>query len=81
MYGSMKDHLARQLAQIEQGGLTKPERVITSPQSNRITTAAGQSVLNMCANNYLGLADHPEVIRAYSICAPTTTWAWPIIPR
>jgi len=64
MYGSIKDHLARQLAEIEQGGLTKPERVITSPQSNRITTATGQSVLNLCANNYLGLADHPEVIRA-----------------
>ncbi|UCD49889.1 MAG: glycine C-acetyltransferase [Phycisphaerales bacterium] len=64
MYGTMKNHLAQQLAEIEQAGLSKPERVITSPQSNRITTATGQSVLNMCANNYLGLADHPEVIRA-----------------
>ena len=64
MYGTMKDHLVRELAEIEQAGLSKPERVISSPQSNRITTSAGQSVLNMCANNYLGLADHPEVIRA-----------------
>jgi len=64
MYGAMKDHLTGQLAEIEQAGLTKPERVITSPQSNRITTSTGQAVLNMCANNYLGLADHPEVIRA-----------------
>jgi len=64
MYGLMKDHLAQQLAEIEQAGLSKPERVITSPQSNRITTSTGQSVLNMCANNYLGLADHPEVIHA-----------------
>jgi len=64
MYGAMKNHLVQQLAEIEQAGLSKPERVITSPQSNRITTSAGQSVLNMCANNYLGLANHPEVIRA-----------------
>jgi len=64
MYGNMKAHLSGQLAEIDQAGLTKPERVITSPQSNRIETTAGKSVLNMCANNYLGLADHPEVIRA-----------------
>jgi len=60
----MKTHLSEQLAEIRQAGLEKPERVITSPQSNRITTTAGQTVLNMCANNYLGLANHPEVIRA-----------------
>jgi len=64
MYRDMKTHLSQQLAEIRQGGLEKPERVITSPQSNRITTSAGQSVLNMCANNYLGLANHPAVIAA-----------------
>ncbi len=64
MYGSMKTHLLRELTEIRQAGLEKPERVITSPQSNRITTSAGHSVLNMCANNYLGLANHPEVIQA-----------------
>ncbi len=64
MYGSMKTHLSRELAEIRQAGLEKPERVITSPQSNRITISTGQSVLNMCANNYLGLADHPEVVAA-----------------
>lgn len=64
MYTNMKVHLSEQLAEIRQAGLEKPERVITSPQSNRITTTAGQTVLNMCANNYLGLANHPEVIRA-----------------
>ncbi len=64
MYGSMKTHLLRELAEIRQGGLEKPERVIISPQSNRITTSSGQSVLNMCANNYLGLANHPAVIAA-----------------
>jgi glycine C-acetyltransferase len=60
----MKTHLLRELTEIRQAGLEKPERVITSPQSNRITTSAGHSVLNMCANNYLGLANHPEVIQA-----------------
>lgn len=64
MYTKMKTHLAQELAEIRAAGLEKPERVITSPQSNRITTKAGQSVLNMCANNYLGLADHPDVIQA-----------------
>jgi glycine C-acetyltransferase len=64
MYRDVKTHLSEQLAEIRQAGLEKPERVITSPQSNRITTTAGQTVLNMCANNYLGLANHPEVIRA-----------------
>jgi glycine C-acetyltransferase len=64
MYGEIKTHLAEQLAEIRQAGLEKPERIITSPQSNRITTSTGQSVLNMCANNYLGLANHPEVIAA-----------------
>jgi glycine C-acetyltransferase len=64
MYRDMKTHLSQQLAEIRQGGLEKPERVITSPQSNHITTSSGQSVLNMCANNYLGLANHPAVIAA-----------------
>ncbi len=64
MYGDMKTSLAKQLNEIRRAGLEKPERVLTSPQSNRITVSTGQSVLNMCSNNYLGLADHPEVIRA-----------------
>ncbi len=64
MYRDMKTHLSQQLAEIRQGGLEKPERVITSPQSNHITTSSGQSVLNMCANNYLGLANHPAVMAA-----------------
>jgi glycine C-acetyltransferase len=64
MYGSMKDYLQGQLTEIRDAGLEKPERVITSPQGNWITTSAGQRVLNLCANNYLGLANHPEVVRA-----------------
>lgn len=64
MFGKIKDHLNEQLSQIKQDGLYKAERIITSPQSNRIEVATGGSVLNMCANNYLGLSDHPEIINA-----------------
>lgn len=64
MYGNMKSHLVGQLDEIRQAGLEKPERVITSPQGSRITVSTGQSVVNMCANNYLGLGNHPEVVKA-----------------
>ncbi len=53
-----------ELAAIEAQGLFKRERIITSPQSAEITLADGRSVLNFCANNYLGLADHPDIIAA-----------------
>ena len=58
MYGRFRDHIATQLTEIEEAGLTKRERSIHGPQSALIT-ADGQEVLNFCANNYLGLADHP----------------------
>ena len=61
MYGKLKDHLDAQLAEIRQAGLYKPERVISTPQGARIEVAGGQPVLNLCANNYLGLAQHPEI--------------------
>jgi glycine C-acetyltransferase len=65
MYGALKDHLARQLDEIQGTGLWKPERVLTTPQAPHVGVAQrGGEVLNMCANNYLGLADHPEVVRA-----------------
>lgn len=64
MYRGMKTYLAGQLDEIRRAGLEKPERIITSPQGNRITVSTGQSVLNMCSNNYLGLGNHPEVVRA-----------------
>jgi len=57
-------HLQRTLADIEGAGLFKRERVITTPQRAHITVAGGRQVLNFCANNYLGLADHPEIIAA-----------------
>jgi len=67
MFQSMKDDLTGQLSQIREGGLFKIERVITSPQRARISVESEREsaeVLNMCANNYLGLANHPELIQA-----------------
>lgn len=64
MFGAMKSHISGELEQIRDNGLYKSERIITSPQQAMITVQGGQKVLNLCANNYLGLADHPEVIRA-----------------
>ncbi|MFA5057939.1 MAG: glycine C-acetyltransferase [Opitutaceae bacterium] len=58
------EQLRATLAEIDRAGLTKQERVIATPQRTRITVAAGPPVLNLCANNYLGLADHPAVIAA-----------------
>jgi glycine C-acetyltransferase len=57
-------HLQKILAEIESAGLYKRERVIATPQNAHITVAGGRQVLNFCANNYLGLADNPEIIRA-----------------
>jgi glycine C-acetyltransferase len=62
MYGSIKEHLGQQLEEIRNAGLYKKERIITTPQGAHIRVADGQPVLNMCANNYLGLAEHPAVL-------------------
>jgi glycine C-acetyltransferase len=59
-----REHLLKTLAEIASLGLTKRERVITTPQGARIAVAGGASVLNFCANNYLGLAGHPDIIGA-----------------
>ena len=66
MYGDFQQHLSDQLAQIDSAGLTKRERTITSPQDAHIRVLGGKQVLNMCANNYLGLAEHPEILAAAS---------------
>lgn len=58
------DHVSNQLVELKAAGLEKPERVITSPQNAHIAASGRSDVLNMCANNYLGLADHPAVIKA-----------------
>ena len=63
MFGAYQQHLQAQLAQIRAAGLYKDERTISSPQGARITVR-GREVLNLCANNYLGLAAHPEVMQA-----------------
>jgi len=64
MYDKLKPHLEKEIQEIKNSGLFKKERVITSPQSAEITTSDGQTVLNFCANNYLGLSSHPLVIQA-----------------
>src|SRR5271157_3007107 len=64
MYGAFQEKLALQLAEIRNAGLWKGERVLTSPQQAHVGVSGRSDVLNMCANNYLGLADHPEVVRA-----------------
>jgi len=63
-FNSAKTSLVQELAEIKVAGLWKSERIIASAQKNDITLADGSEVINMCANNYLGLANSPEVIRA-----------------
>jgi glycine C-acetyltransferase len=70
MYGKIQQHLQSELQTIEDNGIFKSERIITSPQGAEITVnspdggTSGETVLNFCANNYLGLSSHPEVIQA-----------------
>src|SRR3984893_4539364 len=64
MLAEFDERLANTLAEIRSQGLYKTERVITSPQDAKIEIAGGRRVLNMCANNYLGLADHPALLAA-----------------
>lgn len=64
MYGQIKSQLTDELHRVRSQGLYKEERVLTSRQSSRVAVRDGREVLNMCANNYLGLSSHPEVIAA-----------------
>ncbi|HLA54995.1 MAG TPA: glycine C-acetyltransferase [Flavobacterium sp.] len=64
MYGKIKEYLQQELDTIEENGIFKKERIITSPQGPEITISTGETVLNFCANNYLGLSSHPEVVQA-----------------
>ncbi|MCX2678938.1 glycine C-acetyltransferase [Galbibacter sp. EGI 63066] len=64
MYGKIKDHLQQELQDIKDAGLYKKERIITSQQGAEIKISTGETVINFCANNYLGLSSHPEVIQA-----------------
>jgi len=64
MYGKIQQHLQKELQEIKEAGLYKSERVITSSQDAVIKISTGQEVINFCANNYLGLSNNPEVIKA-----------------
>ena len=64
MYGKIKEHLAKELEQIGDAGLFKAERIISSSQQAEIELESGDKVLNFCANNYLGLSNHPELVEA-----------------
>ncbi len=64
MYEQFKPKLEQELQSIEEAGLFKRERIITSPQAAQITITGGKQVLNFCANNYLGLSSHPSVVQA-----------------
>jgi len=62
MYGKIKDFLSTELKNIEEAGIFKKERIITSPQGATVTVSSGDDVVIMCANNYLGLSSHPDVV-------------------
>ncbi len=64
MYGKVQGYLQTRIAEIKSAGLYKQERVLTGPQQTRVVVAGGEPVLNLCANNYLGLANHPAVVQA-----------------
>jgi len=64
MYGKVQSFLQTRIAEIKSAGLYKQERVLTGPQQTRVSVAGGAQVLNLCANNYLGLANHPSVVQA-----------------
>ncbi|QXP50906.1 glycine C-acetyltransferase [Cellulophaga sp. HaHa_2_1] len=64
MYGNIKNYLTEELEHIKESGLFKKERIITTPQDAVIKISTGEEVINFCANNYLGLSSHPEVVQA-----------------
>ena len=69
MYGKIQQYLKEEIQDIKDNGLYKEERIITSPQGAEITLNTGQTVLNFCANNYLGLSSHQRLSKL-----PKTLW-------
>jgi glycine C-acetyltransferase len=67
MYGKIQHDLEQALRELKENGLFKTERIITSSQSSQIVVSGNQEVLNFCANNYLGLSNHPEVVKAAQV--------------
>ncbi len=64
MYNNLQEHLQKEISEIKEAGLFKAERIITTPQGAAIKVSTGENVLNFCANNYLGLSNNPELIKA-----------------
>ena len=64
MYGAIKEQLQKEIQEIKDAGLYKSERIITSSQDAEIKISTGEEVINFCANNYLGLSNHPKVVQA-----------------
>ena len=64
MYGKVQAYLQSKVMEIENAGLYKRERIIAGPQQPKVSVAGGTSVLNLCANNYLGLANHPAIVES-----------------
>jgi glycine C-acetyltransferase len=64
MYGAIKSNLQKELKEIEEAGLYKKERIITSSQDAVIKVSTGEEVINFCANNYLGLSNNKEIVKA-----------------
>ena len=75
MFGAMRDNLLTELEEIRAAGLYKAERVISTPQNAAVRVGSDVEVLNFCANNYLGLADHPSLVAA------ATSVGWSASPR
>jgi len=64
MFGKMKTDLEKTFVELQEQGLFKKERIIVTPQGAKIKVSTGDEVLNFCANNYLGLSNHPDVVQA-----------------
>ena len=75
MYGKIKNHLEAELSAVENAGLFKRERVITSAQGADVTVSSGDDVVIMCANNYLGLSSHPDVVEASKKALDLAGWS------